>query len=362
MIISQDVLYAGVNDNDISLFEGQFPVTEGMAYNSYVILDEKIAVVDSVDESFGDLWIKKVEEILKGRIPEYLIVHHVEPDHSANIMKLAEKYPKAKIVASAMAFMVLKNYFGTDFSDRRVVVKEGDTLSLGKHNLKFIAGTNIHWPEVLFSYDETDKILFSADAFGKFGAVNGKINFEDWIDEARRYYFGIVGKFGSFVQTALNKISALDVKIICPLHGPVISERIADYVNLYDIWSKYGVESEGVLIPYTTVYGHTKRAVELFANKLNEAGCQNVEIIDLTRDDVYKAISAAFKYGKIVFATTTYCTEVFPAMREFIEALKERNFIDRKRVLGSGCRKKNERNVHRVRKYFFCRNHHNCKR
>ena len=330
MKISDDVIYVGVNDTAIDLFEGQFTVPDGMSYNSYVILDEKIAVMDSVDQNFGDEWLKKIETVLGGKKPDYLVVHHIEPDHSANILKFAEKYPEAKLVASVMAFNGLKNYFGTDFSDRRVVVKEGDALSLGKHNLKFVAAPNVHWPEVMLSYDETDKILFSADAFGKFGAIDEANPLDDWACEARRYYFGIVGKFGSFVQPVLKKAGGLDIKIICPLHGPVLSGDLSEYLKLYDTWSSYGVETEGVTVAYTSVYGHTKRAVETFVKKLEDAGCPKMEVIDLARGDVHEAIEAAFRYGKIVLASTTYCGEVFPAMREFIEALTERNYQNRK--------------------------------
>ena len=333
MQITNDIIYAGVNDSSTDLFEGQFNVPNGMTYNSYVILDEKTAVLDSVDQNFGDEWLQKIEKILGGREPDFLVVHHVEPDHSANILKLAEKYPNAKLVSSAMAFMVLKNYFGSDFSERRIVVNDGDTLSTGKHKLHFIAAQNVHWPEVIFSYDETDKVLFSADAFGTFGAVNSedyKVNVSEWSSEAARYYFGIVGKFGTFVQTALKKVASLDIKSICPFHGPILSENLSEHIKLYDTWSKYEPENNGVTVAYTSVYGHTKKAVEIMLSKLSSLGVKDVQVFDLARDDVYAAIASAFRTKNLILATTTYCGEIFPAMREYTEALKERNFCNRK--------------------------------
>ncbi len=330
MKISDDIVYCGVNDKKIDLFEGQFPVPDGMSYNSYLIRDEKIAVLDSVDENFGDEWLEKIEAALGGMGVDFLVVHHMESDHSANILNFAKKYPNAKIVSSQMAFTMMKNFFGTDFAERRIVVKEGDSLDLGKHTLNFIAAPNVHWPEVIFSYEANEKILFSADAFGKFGAIDEENPLDDWACEARRYYFGIVGKFGANVQAALKKISALEINQICPLHGPILRENLCEYISLYDTWSKYDAESEGVTVAYTSIYGHTKEAAEKFAEKLRAAGCPKVEVFDVARDDVFEIVEAAFRYGKLVLATTTYNCGVFPAMRNFIEALVERNFQNRK--------------------------------
>lgn len=326
MNIFDDIKYVGVNDHDIDLFEGQYNVPNGMAYNSYVILDDKIAVLDSVDFRFKNEWLGNIRGAIGKREPDYLIVQHMEPDHSANILNFMTAYPKATIVSSKHAFVMMSQYFGTDFADRRIIIKEGDNLSLGKHNLTFIGAPMVHWPEVMVTYDSTDKVLFSADAFGKFGALD--IN-EDWACEARRYYFGIVGKFGIQVQNLLKKAAALDIKIICPLHGPVLKDNLDYYLNLYNIWSTYGAESEGVVIAYTSVYGHTKKAVELLAEKLKENGCPKVAVIDLARDDMAEAVEDAFRYGKIVLATTTYNGDIFPFMREFITHLAEHNFQSR---------------------------------
>ena len=282
-IVTNDIKYVGVNDRDIDLFEGQYIVENGMAYNSYVILDKKIAVMDSVDANFKDEWLDNLADVLGDKTPDYLIVQHMEPDHSANIDSFAEKYPDAQIVASAQAFNMMKNFFGTDFSDRRIVVKEGDTLELGEHTLTFITAPMVHWPEVIMTYDSRDKVLFSADGFGKFGALDAD---EDWACEARRYYFGIVGKYGTQVQNVLKKAAALEIQTICPLHGPILKENLDYYLGLYNTWSSYGTESEGVVIAYTSVYGHTKAAVELLAQKLNDAGCPKVAVTDLARDDM----------------------------------------------------------------------------
>ncbi|MBQ7957715.1 MAG: MBL fold metallo-hydrolase [Clostridia bacterium] len=323
MKITEDIKYVGVNDHKIDLFEGQYDVPNGMAYNSYVILDEKIAVMDTVDAAFGEEWFSNLEEVLNGRTPDYLIVQHMEPDHSANVLNFANKYPEAKIVASQRAFVMMKNFFLTDFQDRQVVVKEGDTLSLGRHNLAFVEAPMVHWPEVIVTYDSTDKVLFSADGFGKFGALDVE---EDWACEARRYYIGIVGKFGAQVQKLLQKASGLDIEIICPLHGPVLTENLGYYINLYDIWSSYKVETEGVVIAYTSVYGNTKKAALLLEEKLKEKGCPKVAVNDLARCDMAEAVEDAFRYGKIVLATTTYNGDIFPFMREFINELTERGF------------------------------------
>ena len=326
MKISNDVFYVGVNDHQIDLFEGQYQVPNGMAYNSYVIIDQKIAVFDTVDANFGDEWLDNVKGVLNDRLPDYLIVQHMEPDHSANITKFAKQYPQAKIVSSSKSFTMMKNYFGTDFSDRQIVVGENDTLSLGERELTFITAPMVHWPEVIVTFDNKDKILFSADAFGKFGALNVE---EDWACEARRYYVGIVGKYGVQVQTLLKKASALDIKTICPLHGPILTENLQYHLDLYNTWSSYGVESEGVLISYTSVYGNTKSAVMLLAKELEELGCKKVVVNDLARCDMAEAVEDAFRYGKIVLATTTYNGEIFPFMREFINHLTERNFANR---------------------------------
>ena len=326
MQVCTDIQYIGVNDYSLDLFEGQYVVPNGMAYNSYVILDEKIAVMDTVDKAFEKEWLDNLSKVLGGKMPDYLIVQHMEPDHSANIFAFAKKYPNAQIVASKSAFVMMKNFFGTDFADRQIVVGEGSTLSLGKRSLSFVVAPMVHWPEVIMTYDATDKILFSADAFGKFGALDAE---EDWACEARRYYFGIVGKYGVQVQSVLKKASALDIQIICPLHGPILKENLNYYLSLYNTWSSYGVESEGVLIAYTSVYGNTKKAVELLAEKLAEKGCEKVVVNDLARCDMAETVEDAFRYGKIVLATTTYNGEIFPFMREFIQHLTERNYQNR---------------------------------
>ena len=326
MKISNDIAYIGVNDREIDLFEGQYVVPNGMAYNSYVILDEKIAVFDTVDKNFGTQWLKNLDETLGGKTPDYLIVQHMEPDHSANIVLFAEKYPDAKIVANDKAFVMMSQFFDFDLGDRKMSVKNGESLSLGKHELTFVFAPMVHWPEVMMTYDSTDKVLFSADAFGKFGALDTD---EDWACEARRYYFGIVGKYGAQVQAVLKKAAALDIKTICPLHGPVLAENLGYYLDLYNTWSSYGVESDGVVIAYTSVYGNTKAAAELLAQKLKEKGCPKVAVNDLARCDMAEAVEDAFRYGKIVLATTTYNADVFPFMREFINELTERNFQNR---------------------------------
>ncbi len=326
MKISNDIAYIGVNDREIDLFEGQYVVPNGMAYNSYVILDEKIAVFDTVDKNFGTQWLKNLDEALGGKTPDYLIVQHMEPDHSANIVLFAEKYPDAKIVANDKAFVMMSQFFDFNLGDRKMSVKNGESLSLGKHELTFVFAPMVHWPEVMMTYDSTDKVLFSADAFGKFGALDTD---EDWACEARRYYFGIVGKYGAQVQAVLKKAAALDIKTICPLHGPVLAENLGYYLDLYNTWSSYGVESDGVVIAYTSVYGNTKAAAELLAQKLKEKGCPKVAVNDLARCDMAEAVEDAFRYGKIVLATTTYNADVFPFMREFINELTERNFQNR---------------------------------
>ncbi len=326
MFITQDIAYVGVNDHQVDLFEGQYKVPNGMAYNSYVIMDEKTAVVDTVDARFTHEWLDNVQNALKGRQPDYLIVHHMEPDHSANIANFMDNYPKAVIVSSAKAFTMMQNFFGTDYEERRVVVGEGDTLTLGKHTLTFVTAPMVHWPEVIVSYDACDKVLFSADGFGKFGALDVE---EDWACEARRYYIGIVGKYGAQVQALLKKAAELDIQVICPTHGPILKENLGYYLNLYNIWSSYGVESEGIVIAYTSVYGHTKAAVELLADKLNAKGCPKVVVHDLARTDMAEAVEDAFRYGRLVLATTTYNADIFPYMKEFIHHLTERNFQSR---------------------------------
>ena len=328
MRISGDIKYVGVNDRDIDLFEGQFKVPDGMAYNSYVILDEKTAVMDTVDVNFKDEWLANVEKALEKRQPDYLIFHHMEPDHSANIKDFTQKYKDVKIVATAKAFDMMKSYFGDGYEDRRIVVSEGDTLSLGANTLTFVTAPMVHWPEVMLSYLSGEKVLFSADAFGKFGVSDG--DEDDWACEARRYYFGIVGKFGAQVQSLLKKAAALDIKTICPLHGPVLTGDIKQYIDLYNTWSSYGVESEGVVIAYTSVYGHTKQAVNLLAEELEKNGCKKVVVNDLARCDMYEAVEDAFRYGTLVLATTTYNGGIFPFMREFIDHLTERNFKNRR--------------------------------
>ena len=326
MFITDDIRYVGVNDHNVDLFEGQYVVPNGMSYNSYVILDEKVAVMDTVDQNFTQEWLDNVAAVLDGRKPDYLVVHHMEPDHSANIANFLAAYPEATVVSSAKAFVMMKNFFGSDYADRRIVVGEGDTLALGKHTLTFVTAPMVHWPEVIVSYDSCDKVLFSADGFGKFGALDVE---EDWACEARRYYIGIVGKYGAQTQALLKKAAGLDISIICPLHGPVLTENLGYYINLYDIWSGYKVESEGVLIAYTSVYGHTKKAVELLAAKLEEKGCPKVVVTDLARDDMAEAVEDAFRYGKLVLATTTYNGDIFPFMKEFIHHLTERSYQNR---------------------------------
>ena len=326
MEITKDIRYIGVNDRQIDLFEGQYVVPNGMSYNSYAVLDEKIAVMDTVDRRFTREWLDNLAKVLGGRKPDYLIVQHMEPDHSANIVSFTDAYPEATVVSSSRAFTMMKNFFGTEFEDRRIVVGEGDTLSLGRHTLTFLTASMVHWPEVIVTYDSTDKVLFSADGFGKFGATDAE---EDWADEARRYYIGIVGKYGAPVQALLKKASALDIQTICPLHGPVLTENLGYYLNLYDIWSSYGVESEGIVIAYTSIYGNTKKAVELLAEKLKANGCSEVVVNDLARTDMAEAVANAFRYGKIVLATTTYNGDIFPFMKEFINHLTERGFKNR---------------------------------
>ena len=326
MFITNDIRYVGVNDHQVDLFEGQYVVPNGMSYNSYVILDEKVAVMDTVDQNFGEEWLGNIRAELDGRKPDYLVVHHMEPDHSANIDVFLKAYPEATVVSSAKAFAMMKQFFGTDYADRRVVVGEGDTLSLGKHVLTFVTAPMVHWPEVIVSYDSCDKVLFSADGFGKFGALDVE---EDWACEARRYYIGIVGKYGMQTQKLLQKAAGLDIAIICPLHGPVLTEDLGYYINLYDIWSGYKVESEGVVIAYTSVYGHTKAAVRLLERKLIENGCPKVVVNDLARCDMAEAVEDAFRYGKLVLATTTYNGDVFPFMKEFIHHLTERGYQNR---------------------------------
>ena len=326
MRVTEDIRYIGVNDHEIDLFEGQYVVPNGMSYNSYAILDEKIAIMDTVDKNFTHQWMDNIEKTLAGRKPDYLVVHHMEPDHSANIDKFLALYPEAVVVASSKAFAMMQNFFGTDYADRRVVVGEGDTLCLGKHTLTFVTAPMVHWPEVIMAYDAYDKVLFSADAFGKFGALDVA---EDWACEARRYYIGIVGKYGAQVQALLKKAAGLDIAVIAPLHGPVLTENLGYYINLYDTWSSYRVESEGIVIAYTSIYGNTKVAVELLAQKLREKGCPKVVVNDLARCDMAEAVEDAFRYGKIVLATTTYNADVFPHMKEFIHHLTERNFQNR---------------------------------
>lgn len=328
MKISDSVKYVGVNDHEIDLFEGQFEVPLGMAYNSYVIIDDKIAVMDSVDKNFGSEWLKNIDGVLEGKIPDYLIVQHMEMDHSANVLSFMQKFPEAKIAASKMAFTMMKNMFGTDFADRQIVIAEGSKIELGKHTLNFITAPNVHWPEVIMTYESSEKILFSADAFGKFGA-NDKEDPEGWACEARRYYFGIVGKFGSSVQALLKKASNLEIQKICSLHGPVLDSDIKTYIDYYNTWSSYEAETEGVFIAYTSVYGHTKLAAEKLAEILKAKGCPKVAIADLAREDTYECVEDAFRYSKLVLATTTYCGGIFPKMREFISHLTERNFQKR---------------------------------
>lgn len=326
MFITDDIRYVGVNDHDIDLFEGQYVVENGMAYNSYVIMDEQIAVMDTVDGNFTDEWLKNIADVIGDRKPSYLIVQHMEPDHSANVANFLELYKDAKVVATAKAFVMMKQFFGTDYPERQIVVKEGDTLSLGAHTLTFVLAPMVHWPEVMVTYDSKDKVLFSADAFGKFGALDVD---EDWACEARRYYFGIVGKYGVQAQALLKKAAGLDIQTICALHGPILKENLGYYLDLYNTWSSYGVESEGVVIAYTSVYGNTKKAIELLADKLTALGCPKVTVTDLARDDMAEAVEDAFRYGKLVLATTTCNGDIFPFMKTFIEHLTERGYKNR---------------------------------
>lgn len=326
MNITEDIRYLGVNDHEVDLFEGQYDVPNGMAYNSYAIIDEKIAVMDTVDRRFADEWLDNIERELNGRSPDYLIVQHMEPDHSANVATFMKRYPEATLVSSAKAFAMMKNFFGTDWTERHMAVGEGDTLSLGRHTLTFVTAPMVHWPEVIVTYDSLDRVLFSADGFGKFGALDVE---EDWACEARRYYIGIVGKYGVQVQNLLKKAAGLDISIICPLHGPVLTENLGEYLRLYDIWSSYEPESEGVVIAYTSVYGNTKAAVELLAQRLEEKGCPRVTVHDLARTDMAEAVEDAFRYDKLVLATTTYNADVFPFMKEFIHHLTERGYRKR---------------------------------
>lgn len=324
--ISKDIFYVGVNDHEIDLFEGQFKVPNGMAYNSYVIMDEKIAVMDTVDIHFGEEWLQNIAEVLGERKPDYLVVQHMEPDHSANIGKFLEAYPDVKVVGNAKTFQMIDGFFDMELGDKKEVVANNGTLSLGSHELTFVFAPMVHWPEVMVTYDSADKVLFSADAFGKFGALDVE---EPWDCEARRYYFGIVGKYGAQVQTLLKKASALDIQTICPLHGPVLTENLGHYLDLYQTWSSYSVETEGVMIAYASIYGNTKQAAELLAEKLKEYGCPHVVVADLAREDLYKCIEDAFRYGKLVLASVTYNAGIFPCMNTFIDGLKDRNYQNR---------------------------------
>lgn len=326
MEITNDIKYVGVNDHDVDLFEGQYVVKNGMSYNSYVIMDEKIAVMDTVDARFTHEWLDNIEAVIGSRRPDYLIIQHMEPDHSANIANFMQNYKDTKIVSSVKAFAMMKQFFGTDFADRQVVVEEGSSLSLGKHTLAFVAAPMVHWPEVIVTYDTQDKVLFSADGFGKFGALDVE---EEWADEARRYFIGIVGKYGAQVQSLLKKASGLDIQTICPLHGPVLKENLGYYLGLYNTWSSYSVETEGIVVAYTSIYGNTKKAVDALAEKLRAKGSPNVIVHDLARCDMAQAVADAFRYGKLVLATTTYNAEIFPFMRDFIHHLTERNFQNR---------------------------------
>lgn len=324
--ITKDIVYVGVNDHKVDLFEGQYDVPNGMSYNSYVVLDEKITVFDTVDANFTDEWLNNIKEVLGDKKPDYLVVQHMEPDHSANVLNFMNTYPDTKVVANVKTFNMMKQFFGTDFADKQVVVKDGETLNTGKHTFTFVFAPMVHWPEVMVTYDSLDKVLFSADGFGKFGALDAT---EDWADEARRYYIGIVGKYGRQVQALLKKAATLDIQIICPLHGPVLTENLGYYLNLYDIWSSYSVEEEGIVIAYSSVYGHTKKSVELLEEELNKLGCKNVVVYDLARCDMAKAVADAFKYSKLVLASLTYNGDVFPFMREFIDHLTERSYQNR---------------------------------
>lgn len=326
MFVSDDIKYIGVNDHQIDLFEGQYTVPNGMSYNSYVILDDKITVMDTVDKNFTDVWMKNLTEALNGAKPAYLVVQHMEPDHAANIQNFMEAYPDTQIAASAKAFSMMKQFFGTDFAENQIVIKEGSTLELGKHTLQFVAAPMVHWPEVMMTYDTFEKALFTADAFGKFGALDVE---EPWDEEARRYYIGIVGKYGMQVQNVLKKAAKLEINMICPLHGPVLREDLGHYLHLYDLWSSYTPEKEGVVVAYTSIYGHTKEAVELLCEQLREKGCPEVKLYDLARQDMAAAVGDAFCYNKLVLATTTYNTDIYPFMRTFIEHLTERNFQKR---------------------------------
>lgn len=329
MEITKTIKYIGVNDHQLDMFESQFEVPNGMAYNSYVILDDKTAVMDTVETKFTHQWLQQLEEALDGTAPDYLIVQHMEPDHSANIAVFMEKYPKATIVASKKAFGMMKQFYGTDYADRQMIIVNGDTLSLGQHQLNFVATPMVHWPEVMMTYDATDKVFFSADGFGKFGALDVD---EDWDCEARRYYFGIIGKYGQQVQNALKKVKTLDIEIICPLHGPILSENLGHYIEKYEIWSSYEAETKGVFIAYTSVYGHTKEAVEQLEDMLKEKGVEVVASADLAREDMAEAIEDAFRHDRLILATTTYNMDIFPFMRTFIDGLKERDY--KKRTIG----------------------------
>ncbi len=329
MKITDSVIYVGVNDHDIDLFEGQYVVPNGMAYNSYIVKGEKTAVMDSVDINFYSQWMANIKEALNGKAPDYIIVQHMEPDHSASINIFMQTYTETKIVASKQAFAMMKNFFGTDYAERQIIVGENDTLDLGNRTLTFITASMVHWPEVIVTYDSKDKILFSADGFGKFGALDAD---EDWACEARRYYFGIVGKYGTPVQTLLKKASSLEIEKICPLHGPILTENLGYYLDLYNTWSSYGVESEGVVIAYTSVYGNTKKAALKLEEILKAKGCPKVTVTDLARDDMAEAVEDAFRYGKVVLATTTYNSDIFPFMRTFVDALTERLY--QKRTIG----------------------------
>ena len=326
MTITNDIKYIGVNDHQVDLFEGQYVVPNGMSYNSYAIMDEKIAIMDTVDKNFTQEWLGNIQKTLGNRKPDFLVVQHMEPDHAANIDNFMKAYPEATVVSSAKAFGMMKNFFGTDYADRRIVVGEGSTLSLGKHTLAFVTAPMVHWPEVIVTYDVYDKVLFSADGFGKFGALDVE---EEWACEARRYYIGIVGKYGAQVQALLKKAATLDIGMICPLHGPVLKENLGYYINLYDIWSSYRVESEGIVVAYTSVYGNTKAAVELLVETLKAKGCPEVVVHDLARGDMAEAVEDAFRYGKLVLATTTYNADIFPFMKEYIHHLTERAFQNR---------------------------------
>ena len=326
MHITSDIRYIGVNDHQLDLFEGYYSVPDGMAYNSYAIVDEKIAIMDSVEKGFGEEWLSKMAAALEGRHPDYLVVQHMEPDHSSSIAMFMEAYPQAVIIASAKVFTMMQQFYGEDYAARRRIVREGDVLALGRHELVFFAAPMVHWPEVIMTYDRTDKVFFSADAFGKFGALDVQ---DEWACEARRYYFGIVGKYGAQVQALLKKVSALEIAHICPLHGPVLSENLPYYLNLYDIWSSYGVESEGVMIAYATIYGNTRKAAEYLAERLREKGCKKVVLNDLARCDMAEAVEDAFRYGKIVLAASSYNGDVFPFMRDFIHRLTERGYKNR---------------------------------